>query len=406
MNVIIISIGDELLSGNTVNTNFSWIGQKLAGLGCSIIYQVTIADDKSSICEALDKIFLMSPDLIITTGGLGPTSDDITRKTIFDYLSINEKFDDSYWEILKNRFYEMGIKIGNSNRSQAMVPNQGIVIDNPIGSARGFHIDHKESSIIILPGVPSEMKNMINDYVVAFINKQGVKKQYTSIIRTTGLSESTIFEMTGSIFHKNSNCVMGYYPSYAGVDIRMRGKSKKLINKVHFDIKNILNEKNIYSESDKNMEQIIVDLAIEKNKKIAIAESCTGGLIGHRITQISGSSKMFEGGFIVYSDHLKEKVLGVNKLTLEKYGAVSEEAAQEMAENILKNTGSDLGLSVTGIAGPGGGSPDKPVGTVYIGVASDDSVYVVKRIFKSDRKINKLKTSQLALNELRMKIIE
>ena len=404
MNVVILSIGDELLSGNTVNTNFSWIGRKLSEIGCSIIYQATIPDNKSSIVISLDRIVKMAPDVIITTGGLGPTSDDITRKTVFDYLSVSEEFDKNYWEQLKNKFHQMGVKIGASNRSQAMVPDRGHIINNPLGSARGFHIDHNGVAIIILPGVPFEMKNMINDYAIPFINQYGIKKNYTAVIRTTGISESKIFEMTEGAIIRNSNCTIGYYPSYKGVDIRIKSNDQKLTNDMQSDIINILDNKVFYSDCDKSMEQIVVDLAIEKNKKIAVAESCTGGLIGHRITQISGSSKIFLGGVIVYSNYLKEKILSVNRLTLEKHGAVSKETAEEMAKNILEKTGADLGLSVTGIAGPEGGSPDKPVGTVFVGLADKDNVFVTKINFINDREVNKLKTSQLALNELRMKI--
>ncbi len=406
MNVVILSIGDELLSGNTVNTNFSWIGRKLSEIGCSIIYQATIPDNKSTIAITLDRLIKMKPQIIITTGGLGPTSDDITRETIFDYLSVSELFDKNYWDQLKNKFNQMGVKIGESNRSQAMVPDRGYIINNPIGSARGFHIDHKEVSIIILPGVPSEMKNMINDYVIPLVNKNGIDKKYTAMIRTTGVSESKIFEMTEEAIIQNSNCTIGYYPSYKGVDIRIKSNDQKLTNDMQSDIINILDNKVFYSDCDKSMEQIVVDLAIEKNKKIAVAESCTGGLVGHRITQVSGSSKIFLGGAIVYSNYLKEKILSVNRLVLEKYGAVSKETAQEMAKNILEKTGADLGLSVTGIAGPEGGSADKPVGTVFVGLADKDNVFVTKRNFINDREVNKLKTSQLALNELRMKISE
>ena len=178
------------------------------------------------------------------------------------------------------------------------------------------------------------------------------------------------------------------------------------MNNIHSDIINILDNNYFYSDSDKSMEQVVVDLAIEKNKKIAIAESCTGGLIGHRITQVAGSSKVFLGGTIVYSNFLKETILGVDKYILEKYGAVSKETAEEMAKNILKKTGADIGLSVTGIAGPGGGSIEKPVGTVFVGVADKNNARVSKRNFKNNRELNKSKASQLALNELRMKMFE
>ena len=406
MNVVILSIGDELLSGHTINTNFSWIGRELSGIGCSIIHQATVPDSKSSISNNLNRLVRMSPDLLITTGGLGPTSDDITRNAIFESLSVSEKFDKKYWNHLKNKFHQMGTQISESNRSQAMVPDIGQVINNPIGSARGFHIEHKEVSVIILPGVPAEMKNMIRDYVIPFINKFEVKKKYTAIVRTTGISESKVFEMTDGIVRKKSNCKVGYYPSYNGVDIRLKSDDCKLVNNIHSDIINILDNNYFYSDSDKSIEQVVVDLAIEKNKKIAIAESCTGGLIGHRITQVAGSSKVFLGGTIVYSNFLKETILGVDKYTLEKYGAVSKETAEEMAKNILQKTGADIGLSVTGIAGPGGGSIEKPVGTVFVGVADKNNVRVSKRNFKNNRESNKSKASQLALNELRMKMFE
>lgn len=404
MNVVLLSIGNEILSGDTVNTNVSWIGKTLTELGCNVQSQVTVPDNRDSILLALESIFKSNPDLVITTGGLGPTEDDITRQVIFDYVGTEHVFDESYWKKLKRRFERYGYDIPESNRSQAITPTKGDIIPNPVGSARGFQFMIDSTLLIILPGVPMEMKSMINKSVIPYIVDQNITVPNIKLLRTTGIPESVLIEKIEPATKNNEHCRIGYYPSYYGVDIRITSDQKNSLRKLTTEISDILGY-SVYTTDKIDIAEVIINLALQKDATFATAESCTGGLIGHRITGVSGSSKSFVGGITAYSNNVKKLGLGVRKNTLKKYGAVSNETAEEMAENVLLKFQANYGLSVTGIAGPDGGSDYKPVGLVYIGLAKKNSTMVKKLQFGTDRTRNKLRASQAALDILRLELI-
>jgi len=404
MKIAILSIGNELLSGDTINTNAGWIGRKLTEIGCDIFQQITVPDKKDSISNALTEIINLNPGYIICTGGLGPTDDDITRQTLFDFVGTESKFDQSYWELLSVRFNRFGIKIPESNRNQALVPVDGDVVPNPVGSARGSIFKLKDTILVSLPGVPAEMKAMMTDSVIPLIQENELYPKCIRTLRTTGIPESALIEKIASVLEKDHPCDIGYYPSLFGVDMRISHNDLQPVDLLSKDIYKIL-KFSIYGEGKDSIENVIIQLATGKNRTVSTAESCTGGLIGHRLTEVSGSSEVYKGGFVVYSNESKIDLLGVDKSIIKKYGAVSEETARSMAKNVTKIFDSDYGISVTGIAGPAGGTDQKPVGLVYIGFAKNDDVKVKEFHFGTHRKNNKLRTSQAALNWLRLSLL-
>ena len=401
MNVKLISIGDEVLSGDTLNTNVSWMGKRFTQIGCRIIEQSTIPDTNNAIKGALKLSFEQKFDLVITTGGLGPTSDDITREAAFEFIGTDSFFDNEYWEQLKQRYGRAGIAVSDSNRSQAIVPTNGKVIPNLVGSARGFQFEVGSTTLILLPGVPREMKSMIEESVVPFIKSKGLSKPNIELIRTTGIPESSLAEKISPVVEGKHGCSIGYYPSVFGVDLRIKGKNPSKVKDLFSDISSILKDY-VYAFEKKNIEEVVVSKARKKGCTIAISESCTGGLVGSRITDVPGSSRVFMGGVIAYSNNIKSKLLGVTKDTLESKGAVSKETASEMAVLTLKKFKVDYAVSITGIAGPDGGSKSKPVGLVYVGIASEKDIHVKKYQFSGGRDAIKLRTSQAALNMIRI----
>ena len=404
MKIAILSIGNELLSGDTINTNAGWMGRNLTDIGCDICRQITVPDNKDSISNALTELVNLKPGYIICTGGLGPTDDDITQQTLFDFVGTESEFDQNYWESLSVRFNRFGIQIPESNRNQALVPMDGDVIPNPVGSARGSKLQVNDTILISLPGVPAEMKAMMTDSIIPMIQENELNPKCIRTLRTTGIPESALIEKIAPILEKDHACDIGYYPSLFGVDVRISHTDSQPVDSLSKDFYKTL-KLSIYAEGKDSIEEVIIQLANSKNSTVSTAESCTGGLIGHRLTEVSGSSDVYKGGFVVYNNESKIDLLGVDKSILKKYGAVSEETAQAMAKNVTNIFASDYGISVTGIAGPSGGTDQKPVGLVYIGFAKNDDVKVKKFHFGTNRKKNKLRTSQAALNWLRLSLL-
>ena len=403
MKISILSIGNELLSGKTMNTNANWLGNRFTKIGCRVEKQVVVPDKEKPIINALNFLINDKQGCIIVTGGLGPTDDDITREVLFKFVKTDSKFDLDYWNKLSNKFKNLGIDIPESNRSQALVPQNGDVIENSIGSARGFIFEINGAVIFSLPGVPSEMKAMTNATVIPWLKDRVSMAFFSQTIRTTGIPESKLIELISSPIKTEHYCEVGYYPSLFGVDIRISSNKIKYMESLQDQLTTILGNA-VFAFGDDSIEEIVVKNALENDISLSIAESCTGGLIGHRITQISGSSKIFKGSIVVYSNSSKVNLLGVRENCINKYGAVSEETAKEMAEKVRKIFSSKLGLSITGIAGPDGGSKDKPIGLTYIGLSTKNETKVRKFQFGSIRKSNKVRASQAALNWMRLEI--
>ncbi len=404
MNISILSIGDELLSGRTLNTNATWIGKTLTEIGCVILDQTVIPDDESTIIKTLNAMIDTNKEsCLIITGGLGPTEDDVTRQSLFKYVGAEEEFDSEYWQYLSNRFKKFGIDIPQSNRNQALVPTTGEIIENPIGSARGFKFKMGKSVLFSLPGVPKEMKEMTRASILPWLQERSDKNFHSTTIRTTGIPESVLVEEISIILESNHGCRLGYYPSLFGVDIHVISEDKNFKNALSDNIVSVLGDK-VYALEKENIEDVVIKIAQKKNITLSVAESCTGGLIGHRLTEVSGSSNTFKGGVVAYSNYAKINILGINEQILENRGAVSEETAKEMALRSRTIFSSDIGLSVTGIAGPDGGSNEKPVGLVFVALSTEKGIKVREYKFDSNRTNNKLRTSQVALNWLRLEM--
>ena len=397
MRIAVLTIGNELLSGKTINTNANWLSKKLSSIGSTITLHITIPDEQGSIINSLDLLFSTQIDLIICTGGLGVTDDDITRDVIFSYFGSNEVFDKDYWAFLENKFLKFGYSLPDSNKSQAVSPDNGKVFSNPIGSARGLIYEKNNITLMVLPGVPSEMKAMFDSTISPWVEEKIDSKIFQINIRTTGIPESILFEKVKNIDLEENCHNIGYYPSVYGVDIRISGEDLEKIEKLKDDIRANINEY-IYEIGDQNLEEVLIKKLKKKNMTISCAESCTGGLIGHRLTQVPGGSEVFNGGMITYSNESKINQLGITLKNIEDFGAVSEQVALEMAENIKNKFGTSIGVSTTGIAGPGGGSKSKPVGLVYVGYCDDKSLKVKRFNFSSSRESNKIRTSQAVLN--------
>ena len=404
MKASLLTVGDELLSGKTINTNATWISHNLTLAGCNVVRNITVGDKEEEILDSLSALFELPVDLVLCTGGLGPTHDDITRNAIFKFFNSESVLDEKYWGNLKKRFSSLGYSIPSSNKSQAIIPHNGKVFPNPIGSALGLLYHKDKITFMAMPGVPSEMKAMMIESVIPWVRKKSKKKNFSINIRTTGIPESVLYE---KIKVKNSilkSIKLGYYPSLFGVDIRISGNNIASIEKVQ---KLIVKDVGpyIYNIGEEPLENIIVNRLMKNNLTIATAESCTGGLIGHRITQVSGSSKVYNGGLIAYSNKTKLNQLKINNKTLNRFGAVSKEVASEMAVQVRNIFDSDIGVSVTGIAGPDGGTKDKPVGLVYVGYSDCNGLITKQFNFHSSRESNKIRTSQAVLNLISQKVL-
>ena len=403
MKIGLITIGAELLNGARTNTNAAWIGQNVISVGGAIDWHMTVNDEKNTIESALDEV-PTSIDVVLCTGGLGPTHDDITSSVLYDYFGAKPEFDKQYWQLLTKKFAARDQVIPNINRNQAMKPDIGEVIPNPIGSARGLHLSNKSYHLFAMPGVPAEMKSMMTDTILPWIESRSKSKIHVTVMRTTGIMESVLYEKVQGILDDYPQINVAFLPRFTGVDIRLTTSDKNTLNRLVDQISPVI-QKYHFGGEGVELEDVVGRLLIRNRKTIATAESCTGGLIGDRLTNISGSSLYYKGGIVAYSNSVKEKTIGVKKETLDSAGSVSEDTALEMARGIRNKLNADIGLSTTGIAGPKGGTKEKPVGLVYIAISYDSGEKVYRFAFTPDRKTNKLMTSQAALNITRIHIL-
>jgi nicotinamide-nucleotide amidase len=403
MKIGLVTIGAELLNGARTNTNAAWIGQNVISVGGAIDWHMTVNDEKNTIESALDEV-PTSIDVVLCTGGLGPTHDDITSSVLYDYFGAKPEFDEQYWQLLTKKFAARNQVIPDINRNQAMKPDIGEVIPNPIGSARGLHLSNKSYHLFAMPGVPAEMKSMMTNTILPWIESRSKSKIHVTVMRTTGIMESVLYEKVQGILDDYPQINVAFLPRFTGVDIRLTTSDKNTLNRLVDQISPVI-QKYHFGGEGVELEDVVGRLLIKNRKTIATAESCTGGLIGDRLTNISGSSLYYKGGIVAYSNSVKEKTIGVKKETLDSAGSVSEETALEMARGIRNKLNADIGLSTTGIAGPKGGTKEKPVGLVYIAISYDRGEKVYRFTFTPYRKTNKLMTSQAALNITRIHIL-
>lgn len=412
MKAYLISIGDELLIGQTINTNVALIGNLISDNNISIVKSTVIGDDVKVI---LDEIELASAraDLIICTGGLGSTHDDVTRNAFVQYFKTELVHNDDVLEDIKSMLKRRGRELKKTHEDQAMVPKIADVIRNENGTAPGYWIEQDKKIFIVMPGVPYEMKAMMNNYVIPkLIETIGEPKEFIKkvTLQTTGLPESVLAERLGDPDELLSGAQLAFLPNQYGVRLRVtvRSSSEETANNQLLEIEQKIRSKVgrfIYGRGDENLEEVVGRLLKERELRISVAESCTGGGLADRITNINGSSTYFERGVVTYSNAAKVEILKVNEDVMMEKGAVSAEVAMQMAEGIKSISGSDIGVSLTGIMGPTGGVANKPVGTVFIGYC-DDKVCTAKRFqFGEDRILNKNRATQAALDMVRRSLL-
>ena len=372
MKTALLSVGTEILMGQITNTNSVFLSKELNDLGHDVLYHHTVGDNSERLADTLDLLF-RDCDLIITTGGLGPTQDDLTKETVCSYMEDELVLDEEWLEIMTGMFERMGREMTENNLKQAYVPSRAVVYNNPHGTAPGFCLENKGKYIICLPGPPREMKELFELYAKPFLESRADSVIVYHSIRTFGIGESQLETSLLDLIEGQTDPTIATYAKENESYVRIASKRKTraeaeaAIEEMAVKVRERIG-KYIYSESDEDLWNVVVDKLRDKGLTLSAAESCTGGLFAKTITDIPGASDVFDCSIVTYSNRAKVQELGVSEETLEKYGAVSEQTAREMVIGIAEASGSDICVSVTGIAGPGGGSEEKPVGTIYAGL--------------------------------------
>jgi nicotinamide-nucleotide amidase len=412
MKAIILNIGDELLIGQVTNFNASWMAEQLNIIGIDVIRINVIADREDEIIFALNEA-MKSADLILLTGGLGPTKDDITKNTLCNYFNTELVFDENTYKNIEDLFTSRGFAMTETNRKQAEVPANCKVILNTEGTAPGMWFEKDNRIIVSTPGVPFELKAMMSNFILPEIeSRAGDETIVHRTVLTQGVGESFLADMISDWENQLPSFIrLAYLPSPGLVRLRLtaRGTDKNVLtNEIEKQIENLkkIIGEYIFGYDTETMEQIIGGLLIAQKKTLVTAESCTGGAIAQRITSVAGSSAYYKGSVIAYSNEVKENILNVKPDTLAGHGAVSEETVREMAYNVRLKLNADYSLAVSGIAGPDGGTPEKPVGLVWIAVSSVNNTIAKKFQFGNNRLVNIDRAVVTALNMLRKAILQ
>ncbi|MEI6822535.1 MAG: competence/damage-inducible protein A [Bacteroidota bacterium] len=411
MNVEIISIGDELLIGQVVNTNASWMATELNLSGFNVNKISTISDKKQAIIQSIDEAFASS-DIILITGGLGPTNDDITKYTLCEYFDSKLIFNEESYENINRLFATRGFVITELNRKQAEVPDKCKVIINKNGTAPGMWFQKDGKVLVSMPGVPFEMKAMMSESVIPELTKNNKSKIVHHTILTTGAGESFLADLIKDWEAELPEHInLAYLPQAGIVRLRLsaygfdKNKLEEEIALYHQKLNKLIPDL-IFGYDDDTLQSVIGKILKAKSKTLATAESCTGGYIAHLITSIAGSSDYFKGSVVSYANEIKTDVLGVKQDTLINYGAVSEQTVAEMAFGAIALLKTDYAIAISGIAGPDGGTNEKPVGTVWIAIAYGQNVSTKKFQFGNHRGRNIELASNAALNILRKELLK
>lgn len=398
----IICVGTEILLGNIVNTNAAYLAEKCAYLGLSNYYQVVVGDNEERLLEAINTAKDRA-DVIFLVGGLGPTEDDLTKETAAKSFGVelieDKRAKDNIISILTRR----GRDITNNNFKQALVPKGSIVLYNDNGTAPGIIMEENGKVCIMLPGPPNEFIPMVESHIIPyFLNKDGKSAIYSKVVKLVGVGESKVAQDIADLIAM-TNPTVATYAKTGEVHIRVTASActkedaKKLVKPVVKKIKSRYQDNVYTTNADETLEEAVVSLLTKYGLSITTAESCTGGLVAGTLVNVAGASDVFNCGFVTYSNKCKKKLIGVKKSTLDKYGAVSEQTAKEMAKGAKKEAKADVAIATTGIAGPGGGSDEKPVGLVYIGCAVKDKVFVEEFKFSGNRAKVRQSTTAAAL---------
>jgi len=409
----IVSIGTELLFGEIDDTNATYISRQLTSIGIDVNLRHAVDDELAHIVQVLGTAMRRS-DVVITCGGLGPTPDDLTRQAITQVTNRALQTVPAAEQQLRDFFAKRHRKISSTNLKQCQVPRGGQLLDNPVGTAPGLLVEHEGCVLIAVPGPPPEMRLMMTKHVIPYLRKrlqeQGEMPLFTRTLRTADIGEADLAEQLKDILANQSDPALALYASPGEVRIRMHTKapSQQEANKKLGDLENSIRQQigeHVYGTDDETMEVAVGKVLTAAGATVVVAESCTGGLIASRITDVPGSSRYFRGGYVTYSNELKQQLLGVPAQILQQHGAVSEECARAMAEGARESSGADYALAVTGIAGPTGGTAQKPVGRVYIAVADEQGTICQQFDWPGTRSQFKHRTSQMALNMLRKRVL-
>lgn len=410
MKLDILSIGDELLIGQTLNTNSYWISQQLTKIGFEIRQQLTVSDDEATIKYAIDEALKCS-DVVLVTGGLGPTKDDLTLPVLNDYFGGELIQNDIIYQDIERLILSRGFKMNQNNKNQAIVSSACEPIRNEHGTAPGLWFEKDNKVVVAMPGVPYEMKAMLSDSVIPKLKaKYKLPEIIHHMVYTQGLPESMLAELIEDWENNLPQTIkLAYLPSPGRVKLRLstignnRNTLQKEIDRVVVELNNIIPEY-IYSENTEFIQEVIGEMLRNKKATLSTAESCTGGFIAHLITEVAGSSDYYQGSILSYANEVKINQLGVNANDIEKYGAVSQQVVEQMAIGVQQKLKTDYAIATSGIAGPSGGTEEKPVGTVWIAVATPNGVKSEKHVFGKQRKVNIERAGITALGMLRREL--
>ena len=400
MKISLVSIGDELLSGRTLNSNSRWLAHQLNSLGHQVVLGLTVPDIHVRIIESIE-IAADKSDIVITTGGLGPTVDDRTREAFAEFVGADLKLNRELLSTLEKNFADRNIRMPKHVRREAMIPDGAITLHNSVGVAPGLYIQTENGThLIALPGVPGEMKAIFEESLKPILlDLSGERPVGIESFYTTGIPESPLYKIVADSLGEPNMDNLAFYPSTLGVEVRIKIFDTPEDRNVLATLRSAT-EPWCYTRKEKSLPSILGNILTARNATLSTAESCTGGLIATRIVDIPGASKWFEGGAVVYSNRAKNSVLGLPNEILEQWGAVSPQVAAILADNAATRFNTDYALSTTGIAGPSGGTEEKPVGLVYYGVHTPKLTIVRKNRFTGGREYHRMHTSQAALHLL------
>jgi nicotinamide-nucleotide amidase len=405
MNIEILTIGTELLLGFTVDTNSAEIARQLAPIGVRVTRRTAIADHADLIRTAVGEA-LQRTGAVITTGGLGPTRDDITKNAVAGLFGLPLDFEERIWQELVERYARYGRKLAESNRCQAEVPRGATVLSNHRGTAPGLWVEGAQGMVIMLPGVPIEMRFLMRQEVVPRLAKRVSGSVIQSrTLRTTGIAESALADLLGDIESRIAPLTLAYLPGLEGVDLRITAwnlSPAEAGDRLARGVEQMTRVAGrfVYGEGEVDLAAEVIRSALRRGQRLAVAESCTGGLLGGRITAVPGSSEVFDGGIIAYSDQVKTGLLGVEPGLIQAHGAVSEAVCAAMARGVSARFNTDLAMAITGIAGPTGATPDKPVGLVWFASLANREVKVQSYVFPGTRDEIRARAAQAALFQL------
>ena len=391
MVVELVSVGTELLLGNIVNTNARYLSEKCAMLGLSVYYQTTVGDNEERLAEVI-KTALNRSDIVILNGGLGPTEDDLTKETCAKVMGLPLVTDQHTEERLKE--YYKGRKkedLPESNWKQAVIPERAVVFDNGNGTAPGLVVEQNGKTVILVPGPPNELYPMMEKQICPYLQKKNEEVILSQMVKICGFGESKVEEMILDLIDKQTNPTLATYAKQGEVHLRVTARAateeeaKKLLKPMVKEIKKRFGEAVYTTDEKETLTDVVVKLLKKHELTVTTAESCTGGLLAGTLVGVPGVSEVFREGFVTYSNKAKRKLLDVSKSTLKKYGAVSAQTAKEMAKGGVFATDADICVAITGLAGPDGATPEKPIGLVYIACYMNDKVHVEEFRFKGDR---------------------